>query len=195
MFHSTVLHRAMTARLLHHVNAVQTAQISPTLCSPSHGVSRTLSSPSKPVLAGGVLTTAAFKSPKPFVKAAPFVYGAISTIENPPNKERRSGYSADFNMMTCTADSVGTRHKRAVPYHPNASRNRVDNGQKNYAPPSRCRKEMFLQSIANTPQHQYRTTAGVTQGPSRRPMPSRTGFTNGGVTAELSARLRRAVFS
>ncbi len=52
-------------------------------------------------------------------------YGAINRIMNPPNGERQTTYKKDYNVISRTAQSAGTVHKRPVPYHPNAPRNRV----------------------------------------------------------------------
>ncbi|RYG51906.1 hypothetical protein EON67_02410 [archaeon] len=118
----------------------------------------------------------------------------MSTILNPPNKDRTSTFRATYTRTAVTVQSAGTEHKRAVPYHPEAPRNRVKSDPKRDPPPfsTTLKRES---SIVNQSLHPYRTISAATQAPGRIPMHMRLGFTNGEITRRMAEEMHKPVYS
>lgn len=118
--------------------------------------------------------------------------GAISTILNPPNKERSSTYSACYNETSRTAQTAGTVHKRPVPYTVGAGRNRLAEPD---AKPKTSTSISFDMGVVNKSTHPYRTVKTAMEAPTVLPMEARRGFTNPFITAEMTKRWHAAVWA
>jgi len=143
----------------------------------------------------GNLVAEPFKTSAP-PKAADVAgfYGGINRIMNPPNAERVSSYTASYNDVTRTAQSAGTLHKRNVPYHPNAPRNRVYEAPKDADVRGTWRPADGV-TLANKTNYPFRTSQYLAQVPiTGGAMETRIGFTNPGIIADQTKRYRKPLF-
>lgn len=115
-------------------------------------------------------------------------FGRLSTVLNPPDRDRTSTARADYTATARTAQSAGST-KLPVPYAPNAGRNRLPVA---YTRPPRSTLTLAAAGVAARPTHPYRTVAGVTQAQAAVPLRAHTGWTNGGSAAALTRRLKAA---
>lgn len=118
--------------------------------------------------------------------------GNISTVLNPPNKERSSTYSACYNETSRTAQTAGTVNKRPVPYSVNSGRNRLAEADHK---PKLGSSISFDMGVVNKSTHPYRTVKQATEAPTVLPMEARRGFTNPFITAEMTKRWHAAVWA
>ena len=94
-----------------------------------------------------------------------------------------------YCVVSRTAQSVGSR-KLPQPYSANALRNRL--------PVAFARDPLPFTSslqlgIARHSEGAFRTIAGASQAPLVMPMHARTGWTNSGIVAEMTSRLKKSV--
>ncbi len=113
---------------------------------------------------------------------------------NPPNKDRSSTYRSTHNAIAINTQTAGTVHKRQVPYHPNAQRNRIKNDPKRLPPPFTSTLD-FEMGVLNKSIHPYRTIKGVTEAPATKPLHTMRGFTNEFVVAEYTKRAHKPIFT
>lgn len=145
----------------------------------------------------GVLVTVPFKtSDKPFVtKHEPSeLYGKISTIVNPPNKDRMPTTRFYHSKTAVTVVSAGSTVKRKVPFHPEAARNRLKNEPKRGPKPFAVTLKQEYGLINQKREgDRFMTMARVTQAPAAVPMERRLGFTNQGIISDIQVALHKTV--
>jgi hypothetical protein len=138
----------------------------------------------------GQLVSVPFKtSAKPFKAAVgehSTAYGNHSSILNPPNKERTKSVSAS-SYDALPVMTAGTTHKKSVPYHPNASRNRLKQQPKRMPPPheSTLKLSSGVAAVSHL-SHPYMTTSKFAQRETGKPIHTRVGFTNQGIMSEFT---------
>jgi len=146
----------------------------------------------KTVVKHGVLMSVPFKtSSKPFKAALgehTGSFGAVSTVLNPPNAERTKSAAASAHSALPVM-TAGCSRKKSVPYHPNASRNRLKQEFKRMPPPSQSTLSFSagVPAVSHTT-HPYMTTSKFAQMQTGKPMHGRVGFTNSGIMADLTRR-------
>lgn len=147
------------------------------------------------VVRNGQLLSIPFRSSsraaKPDPKHQALAYGALSTVLNPPNKERnRSASAACHNALPIM--SAGTVHKAPVPYDPNASRNRLRVFPRRLPHPhgTTMRLSSGVAAVSHST-HPYMTSSRFAQEESAKPIHSHVGFTNPGIMAEFTRRAHK----